>query len=508
MRYWIALLIAIAAPALAQVPDGVDAPLLAPLGGDFQINSFTTDDQDQPAVAGLPDGGFVVVWRSTGQDGAGRSVHGQLFDGNGATVGDKMVVNTYTTGDQNAPTVDLRSDGTFVIAFQSNTTSIRARLFDSSGQPTADDFQVQSDSGELRHPSVASLADGGFVAIYDEPGTARIYSEAYDASGSFLDSNIVLDRSTGAVGMAELAGVNGLEFVLAWQDASTESPDSDGTGVVLVALDGGGEPFGSEMSAPAATDDDQSDPSMTGNGGELLVTWVGVDPVDGDNDIYARRFSDDLSPLGGDQLVTVDVGKVDEQTTPDAAMQSGGYGLVVFEDISAVRGRAISSGGIPLGTTDFAVAESQFGTQTTAKAAPVQDGFVAVWSEDNLRDGSGSGIFARRYGFDTEGDGVADLLDNCPTDANADQSDLDVDDVGDACDNCPDDANPDQADGDSDGSGDVCDLCEGDDATGDADGDDLCADIDCNDNDAGNACAIFSDDFESGDLSAWSGSAP
>jgi len=49
-------------------------------------------------------------------------------------------------------------------------------------------------------------------------------------------------------------------------------------------------------------------------------------------------------------------------------------------------------------------------------------------------------------------------LDNCPYEANPDQSDADADSVGDLCDNCPDDYNPDQRDLDEDGEGDRCDV--------------------------------------------------
>jgi hypothetical protein len=41
-------------------------------------------------------------------------------------------------------------------------------------------------------------------------------------------------------------------------------------------------------------------------------------------------------------------------------------------------------------------------------------------------------------GPDTDGDGVPDTLDNCPTTASSDQTDTDGDGVGDACDDCPD----------------------------------------------------------------------
>ena len=57
----------------------------------------------------------------------------------------------------------------------------------------------------------------------------------------------------------------------------------------------------------------------------------------------------------------------------------------------------------------------------------------------------------------TDGDGVFDIEDNCPTTANASQLDTDDDNIGDVCDNCPNVANSDQAGADNDGTGDVCD---------------------------------------------------
>ena len=60
---------------------------------------------------------------------------------------------------------------------------------------------------------------------------------------------------------------------------------------------------------------------------------------------------------------------------------------------------------------------------------------------------------------DTDGDGVIDANDNCPTVPNPDQADADGDGKGDACDNCPTVANASQTDSDSDGRGDVCDNC-------------------------------------------------
>ncbi len=72
---------------------------------------------------------------------------------------------------------------------------------------------------------------------------------------------------------------------------------------------------------------------------------------------------------------------------------------------------------------------------------------------------------------DFDGDGIANLTDNCPGAGNAGQVDSDGDGVGDACDNCLAVANPDQRDADSDGLGDACDPCPSSPLQTDADSD-------------------------------------
>ncbi len=98
------------------------------------------------------------------------------------------------------------------------------------------------------------------------------------------------------------------------------------------------------------------------------------------------------------------------------------------------------------------------------------------WQTDSDNDGIGDECDNDPYNQDTDGDGYGDVRDNCPSIANPDQADIDNDGIGDACDptddrpadtdgdgiydhwdNCPTIANPDQADLDRDWIGDACD---------------------------------------------------
>src|SRR5687768_1101179 len=90
------------------------------VGPPFRVNADTTGLQIQPRVAADGDGNFVVVWTDRShRDGSGDGVFGQMFLANGARLGGEFQVNTYTTDSQIGTSVSRAADGRFVIAYES-----------------------------------------------------------------------------------------------------------------------------------------------------------------------------------------------------------------------------------------------------------------------------------------------------------------------------------------------------------------------------------------------------
>ena len=148
----------------------------SPIGGEFPVNSYTTNLQTLPAIASEPSGSFVVVWKSRSQDGSGYGIFGRRFNAFGVAQGSDFQINTYTTIGQDRPSVTSDAKGNFVVTWQSglqdgSSYGIFGQRFNASGAPQGSEFQVNSyTSGAQLHASVASSADGDFVVVWDSDG--------------------------------------------------------------------------------------------------------------------------------------------------------------------------------------------------------------------------------------------------------------------------------------------------------------------------------------------------
>jgi hypothetical protein len=119
-----------------------------------------------PGVAMDAQGGFVVTWTSNGQDGSGTGVFARLYNAAGTAQGTAFQVNQFTTGNQDASRVGMDSQGDFVVTWQSDAqdgsgTGVFARLYNAVGTAQGAEFQVnQSTTGNQQSPSVAMDGQG------------------------------------------------------------------------------------------------------------------------------------------------------------------------------------------------------------------------------------------------------------------------------------------------------------------------------------------------------------
>ncbi len=156
----------------------------AKTGPEFQINTYTTGFQDLPSVAADSAGNFIVVWTSDAQDGSGSGVFGQRFNSSGAKAGPEFQVNTYTTSDQDSfssSSISSDSAGNFVVVWRSSgqdgsNYGVFGQRLDRVGNRVGSEFQINTYTTlSQRFPSVAS--DGrGFVVAWT--------SDAQDGSGT------------------------------------------------------------------------------------------------------------------------------------------------------------------------------------------------------------------------------------------------------------------------------------------------------------------------------------
>jgi hypothetical protein len=149
----------------------------APLGPEFRVNTYTTNFQGGPSVAADPSGNFVVVWQGEQQDGSGYGVFGQRFVSSGVPMGPEFRVNTYTTGEQGGGlwgALDVASDssGNFVVVWKSSGQDgsfygVFGQRYTSSGAPLGPEFRVNTYTPSHQYnPSVGADSAGNFVVTW------------------------------------------------------------------------------------------------------------------------------------------------------------------------------------------------------------------------------------------------------------------------------------------------------------------------------------------------------
>ncbi|MCH8991640.1 MAG: hypothetical protein IIA44_07835, partial [Acidobacteria bacterium] len=162
-------------------------PLVA--GPEFRVNDDITFNQGSPNVAVLNDGNFVIAYAGNNADANMHGVVARLYDPAGNPLTDEFIVNTGVVDDQYEPSVSALDDGGFVVTWTSNLqdgseVGIYGQRFDAVGNPVGTEFRVNTMTQRSQSSSEAAmLTGGGFVVTWNswrqDGNKLGIYAQRY-----------------------------------------------------------------------------------------------------------------------------------------------------------------------------------------------------------------------------------------------------------------------------------------------------------------------------------------
>ena len=405
-------------------------------GGETRVNTYVTSIQERPDVAAI-DGGYVVVWSSSGQDGDRDGVYSQRFDNNGNPLGSETRVNTETVLDQKDVSV-AAFDGGYIVVWTSSGqdgsgTGRFAQRFADDGSPIGSEFQLNADAtgfqglSFLSQEGVAVTSGGAIVTVWEQDsgngevehrlfqlpsGTAAdedatltlsaITVALADGDGSETITSIVLDGfpagATFSVGAAG-TGVNAGKWVIG--SAADIAAFSNGTATMTPAADYNGT-FTLSVTANVTDSATLSSGAVTDTISTTTTVDITVNPV---NDapvvsgIDAGTVSEDdavqtidllagQTDVDGDTLSATGISVVDDNNDPVAFTDNGDGTISIDPDQF---GDALENGQSRTVTVSYGVSDSTATIANTAtlvvtgaddNSAPTTDEILAGGDED------------------------------------------------------------------------------------------------------------------------------
>jgi hypothetical protein len=411
------------------LPAGAQTPL--PKGADFQVNTYTTDFQHNPAVAADAHGNFVVVWSSQGSSGTDTgysdSVQAQRFASNGSAQGAQFQVNTFTTDLQREPSVAAAANGNFVVVWESGGSfgtdtfyfSIQGQRYSSNGAPQGLEFQVNTYTTQSQiHPWVAAAPNGDFVVVWESEGSSEtdtsddsVQGQRYASNGTTqggqfqVNTYTTSDQQNPSVSVA----ADG-DFVVAWQSYGSSGTDSTSISVQGQRYASDGLAQGGQFQVNTYTTSGQILPSVAAaSDGDFVVVWSSAGSFGSDTSILSvqgQRYASSGATQGGQ--FQVNTFTPDVQLLPAVAATADDGFIVTWESFGSpgndssyesIQGQRYAANGSAMGM-QFQVNTYTPSQQTTpAVAAPACGDFVVVWWSigSSGTDSSGTSVQARCY---------------------------------------------------------------------------------------------------------------
>ena len=326
-----------------------------PLGNQLQVNAYTTGTQWYPDVWLRGDGQFVVTWQTqfSAGDPSGSSIQARRYSANGTPLGGQFQVNTYTTGDATSPRVAGDVAGNFVVVWASagssgtdtDATSIQARRYAADGTPLGGEFQVNSYTTSYQSQPDVTVADGGgFVVVWASNGSSgtdhsgySVQAQRYAANGAPQGPQFQVNNYTTAdQAQASVASDTAGDFVIAWSSFGSFGGDSDPGSIHAQRYAANGAAQGGQFQVNTYTTDNQARPSVAADAdGDFTIVWESQGSFRDNSglSVQSRWYKRDGSAWG-DQL-QINFWTMSQQDWPVVSSDALGDVVVVWQSVGS-----------------------------------------------------------------------------------------------------------------------------------------------------------------------------
>jgi Ca2+-binding RTX toxin-like protein len=288
-------------------------------------SDLAVDMRGSPDIVQLADGNVAVTWHE-GSNGDNK-VLGAIFDPvTGGTVHSAFVVTSFMGyGDPEATALSGAS-GNWVVAMSNGTDTI-FQIMSATGAQLGSLLPVGGAGHEI-DPVITALDDDGFVITYtnDTSGDDLIYAEIYNSNGNIRTPAFLVGQS-GDNNQSAVAALPLNKWAVVYSDTGWV----DGDGLTLQIFNGNGAEESPLIRVDTSLNAIEQDPDITVlENGFFVVSWT--HPFSpGDNDIYARVYSSDGTPIvinGSSDPFTITSSGTDDRDASISSFFSGVFGAV------------------------------------------------------------------------------------------------------------------------------------------------------------------------------------
>ena len=324
--------------------------------GTFRVNQQGTDDQENPRVAPLKNGGAVFVWQG-GSKGYQHIFARFLTPANTFLTTTDLAVSTFPNNFQINPAVVTLNNSNVVVVWgsfnQASSNSLQdvyAKILSPTGVTVSNQFRInQFTSYNQRTPAIAALKAGGFVVTWvseqqnkvavststtnsaavlaaTTTPSVDIYARRYASNGVPSGNEFIVNTGSNPCANPSVVATSDGGYMVAWSAYDMVNPTNsqDIYARAFSSTDSGGTTVRVNTRLPGG----QFAPRISAIGDERMIVWTSVGQDGSREGVFGQFVHADGTRVGGEFQVNTTV--ISRQIQPLAISDGSGQFLAVW----------------------------------------------------------------------------------------------------------------------------------------------------------------------------------